>query len=207
MLKKELQYLKIEKKVGEEIGINKEQVEEIGRIKEQVEDLEKMLLACGNEDNEIRPEILQGLRTSADETKLQKTGESLHEYAFEVERLTNLAFSDHPATVREIIPLQYFVDGLKKGEIQKTEAATQASRRDRHSIRGARVTADELCKSRCIQKIEKLKEEMQALMAKHQNHDKRNFKCWGCGGTGHMRRNLSRGKKEENTDSSSKQEN
>ncbi|GFV82234.1 uncharacterized protein TNCV_2791321 [Trichonephila clavipes] len=31
-------------------------------------------------------------------TRLQKTGESLQQYASEVERLTNLAFSDHPAT-------------------------------------------------------------------------------------------------------------
>ncbi|GFX50474.1 uncharacterized protein TNCV_2429431 [Trichonephila clavipes] len=84
-------------------------------------------------------------------TRLQKTGESLQEYASEVERLANLAFSDHPATVRETISLQYFVDGLKDGEIQKAvrmadvqdlksalklEAATQASRRDRQSIRG-----------------------------------------------------------------------
>ncbi|GFT72414.1 uncharacterized protein TNCV_3609531 [Trichonephila clavipes] len=98
--------------------------------------------------------------------RLQKTGESLPEYDSEVERLANLAFSDHPATVREIISLQYFVDGLKEGEIQKavrmadvenlksallyalkSEAATQASRRDRHSIRGDRVTADEPCES------------------------------------------------------------
>ncbi|GFX39383.1 uncharacterized protein TNCV_3861061 [Trichonephila clavipes] len=52
-------------------------------------------------------------------TRLQKTGESLQEYASEVERLANLPFSHHPATVREVISLQYFVDGLKEGEIQK----------------------------------------------------------------------------------------
>ncbi|GFW50764.1 uncharacterized protein TNCV_3590461 [Trichonephila clavipes] len=39
-------------------------------------------------------------------TTLQKTGESLQEYASEVERLANLAFSDHPATVRDAISLQ-----------------------------------------------------------------------------------------------------
>ncbi|GFV45701.1 uncharacterized protein TNCV_1970021 [Trichonephila clavipes] len=47
-------------------------------------------------------------------TRLQKTGESLQEYASEVERLANFAFSDHPATVRETISLQYFVDGLRE---------------------------------------------------------------------------------------------
>ncbi|GFU61674.1 uncharacterized protein TNCV_4522111 [Trichonephila clavipes] len=52
-------------------------------------------------------------------SRLQKTGESLQEYASEVERLANMAFSGHPATVREAISLQYFVDGLKDGEIQK----------------------------------------------------------------------------------------
>ncbi|GFT01470.1 uncharacterized protein TNCV_269891 [Trichonephila clavipes] len=52
-------------------------------------------------------------------TRLQKIGESLQEYASEVERLTNLVLYDHPATVREVISLQYFVDGWKDGEIQK----------------------------------------------------------------------------------------
>ncbi|GFX60152.1 uncharacterized protein TNCV_4533131 [Trichonephila clavipes] len=50
-------------------------------------------------------------------TRLQKTGESLQEYASEVERLANLAFSDHPATVRDVISLQYFGDGLKDGNV------------------------------------------------------------------------------------------
>ncbi|GFX94884.1 uncharacterized protein TNCV_2379571 [Trichonephila clavipes] len=115
-------------------------------------------------------------------TRHQKPEESLQEYAFEIQRLDNLAFSDHPLTVRKVISLQYFVDGLKNGEIQKSvriadvqdlksallyalklEAATQINRRDRHSIRGARVTADEPCESRLIKEIEKLKEEMQTI--------------------------------------------
>ncbi|GFU80973.1 uncharacterized protein TNCV_1277191 [Trichonephila clavipes] len=97
-------------------------------------------------------------------TRLQKTGESLQEYVSEVERLANLAFSDHPATVRETFSFQYFVDGLKDGEIQKAvrmtdiqdikfdllyalkvEAANEASCRDSYSVRGARVAADAPC--------------------------------------------------------------
>ncbi|GFW35994.1 retrovirus-related Pol polyprotein from transposon 412 [Trichonephila clavipes] len=150
-------------------------------------------------------------------TRLQKTGESSQEYASEVERLANLAFSDHPATVREVISLQYFVDGLKDGEIQKAVrmadvqdiksvllyalklAATQASRRDRQSIRGARVTAGEPCESRLLKEMEKLKEEMKTMKAGISNQEKRSFKCWGCGGTGHLRRNCPRARKEENT--------
>ncbi|GFT08309.1 uncharacterized protein TNCV_1439081 [Trichonephila clavipes] len=159
-------------------------------------------------------------------TRLQKTGESLQEYASEVERLANLAFTDYPPTVQEAISLQSFVDGLKDGEIQKAvrmadvqdlksallyalklEAATQASRRDRQSIRRARVTADEPCESRLLKEMEKLKEEMKTIKAGISNQEKRNFKCWGCGGTRHLRRNCSRARKEENTVSSSKQEN
>ncbi|GFV21294.1 uncharacterized protein TNCV_4888891 [Trichonephila clavipes] len=140
--------------------------------------------------------------------RLQKTGDSLQEYASEVERLANLAFSDHPATVREIISLQYFVDGLKDGEIQKAvrmadvqdlksallyalklEAATQASHRDRQSIRGARVTLDAHCESPWKSDIEKLRDEFQAFKDQRQNQEKRNFKCWGCGVTRHLRRN------------------
>ncbi|GFV56654.1 uncharacterized protein TNCV_4283171 [Trichonephila clavipes] len=159
-------------------------------------------------------------------TRLQKTVESLQEYASEVERLANLFFSDHPATVREAISLQYFVDGLKDGEIQKAvrmadvqdlksallyalklEAATQASHRERQSIRGARLTADQPCEFRLLKEMEKLKEDMQTIKAGISNQEKRNFKCWGCGGTGHLRRNYPRARKEENTVSSSKQEN
>ncbi|GFU62587.1 uncharacterized protein TNCV_2599181 [Trichonephila clavipes] len=49
-------------------------------------------------------------------TRLQKNEGSLQEYASKVERLANLAFSDQPATVREVISLQYFVDCLKEGD-------------------------------------------------------------------------------------------
>ncbi|GFU66317.1 uncharacterized protein TNCV_3642401 [Trichonephila clavipes] len=151
-------------------------------------------------------------------TRLSKTGESLQEYASEVERLDNLAFSDHPATVRETIYLQYFVDGLKEGEIQKAvkmadiqnlksallyalklEAATQASRKDRHFIGGARVIAYDLCESRLLKEMEKLKEEMQTIKPGISKQEKRNFKCWGCGRTGHLRRNCFPARKEENT--------
>ncbi|GFX07204.1 retrovirus-related Pol polyprotein from transposon 412 [Trichonephila clavipes] len=131
-------------------------------------------------------------------TRLQKTGESLQEYASEVERLANFPFSDHPATVREAISLQYFVDGLKDGEIQKAvrmadvqdlksallyalkgEAAKEASCRDSHSVRGARVTTHAPSghlRSRCPRI----------------NKEDHNIKCWGCGTTGHVRSNCPR---------------
>ncbi|GFX92661.1 uncharacterized protein TNCV_4087661 [Trichonephila clavipes] len=131
-------------------------------------------------------------------TRLQKTGESLQEYASEVERLDNLAFSDHPATVREAISLQYFVDGLKDGEIQKAvrmadvqdlksvllyalkvEGAREASCRDSHSVRGARVTTDAPCESPWRKEIGKLRKEIQDLMAQRQNLRRRRITCWG----------------------------
>ncbi|GFY10973.1 uncharacterized protein TNCV_1124941 [Trichonephila clavipes] len=139
-------------------------------------------------------------------TRLQKTGESLQEYASEVERLANLAFSNHPATARETFSLQYFVEGLKDGEIQKAvriayvqnlktallyalkvDAANEASCRDSHSVRRARVTADAPCESPWRKEIEKLREEIQDLLAQRQNLRRRRIMCWGCGETGHLR--------------------
>ncbi|GFX69651.1 uncharacterized protein TNCV_1770201 [Trichonephila clavipes] len=146
-------------------------------------------------------------------TRLQKTGESLQEYASEVEKVANLAFSDHPLTVPEAISLQYFVDGLKDGEMQKAvrtadgeigRSANKASRRYHQSIRGDRLTADEPWESRLLKEIEKLKEKMQTIKAEIFNQEKRDFKCWGCGGTRHLRRNCPRSWKDENTVSSFK---
>ncbi|GFW04033.1 uncharacterized protein TNCV_2051491 [Trichonephila clavipes] len=88
------------------------------------------------------------------------------------EGFTTLDFSDFSANVREIISLENFVDGLIDEDIQmfvrmadfkhlktillyalKVEAVIQASCIDRHSIREARVTADQPCESRCIKEI------------------------------------------------------
>ncbi|GFY07282.1 uncharacterized protein TNCV_5084691 [Trichonephila clavipes] len=151
-------------------------------------------------------------------TRRQKPEESLQEYAFEMQRLTTLAFSDFSANVREMISLEYFVDGLKDEEIQmavrmavfkdfkyallyslKIEAATQASCIDRHSIREARVMTDEPCESRCIKEIEKMKEEMQALISQRQNRRRGSITCWGCGESGHLRSNCPRNKKEDHS--------
>ncbi|GFV89715.1 hypothetical protein TNCV_827071 [Trichonephila clavipes] len=38
--------------------------------------------------------------------------------------------------------------------------------------------------------MEKLKEEMKTIKAGISNQEKRNFKCWGCGGTGHQRKTV-----------------
>ncbi|GFS47656.1 uncharacterized protein TNCV_1973341 [Trichonephila clavipes] len=94
-------------------------------------------------------------------TRHQKPEESLQEYAFEMQWLTTLAFSDFSANVREMICLEYVVDGLRD-EVQmtvrmadfkdlksallyalKVEAAIHPSCIDRHSIQEARVMVDE----------------------------------------------------------------
>ncbi|GFU21653.1 retrovirus-related Pol polyprotein from transposon 412 [Trichonephila clavipes] len=58
----------------------------------------------------------------------------------------------------------------------KLEAETQASRKDRHFIRGARVTADESCEARLLKEMEKLKEEMQTIKAGISKQEKHNEK-------------------------------
>ncbi|KFM56688.1 Retrovirus-related Pol polyprotein from transposon 412, partial [Stegodyphus mimosarum] len=91
-------------------------------------------------------------------SRQQKPTETLQELATDVERLSHLAFSECPTETREILSLQYFIDGIRDPEIQKAlrmadvkdlksalvyamkfEAAQQATRRDRHPIRAAHI--------------------------------------------------------------------
>ncbi|GFX59386.1 uncharacterized protein TNCV_150941 [Trichonephila clavipes] len=101
------------------------------------------------------------------------------------------------------------VQGLKSTLLYalKLEAATQARTGDRQSIRGARVTLDAPCESPWKSDIEKLRDEFLAFKDQRQNQEKSSFQCWGCGVTGHLRRNCSRSRKDEKTVSSHKQEN
>ncbi|GFV62883.1 uncharacterized protein TNCV_3319081 [Trichonephila clavipes] len=134
-------------------------------------------------------------------TRLQKTGESLQEYASEVEWLTNLAFSDHPATVRNHLFTVF------RGKPEGMGSPEGSTHQYRQSIRGARVTLDAPCESPWKSDIEKLRHEFQAFKAQRQNQENRKFKFCGCAGTGHLRRNCPRSRKDQNTVSSSKQEN
>ncbi|GFW14980.1 uncharacterized protein TNCV_4659411 [Trichonephila clavipes] len=79
----------------------------------------------------------------------------------------------------------------------KVEAANEASCRDNHSIRGARVTTDAPCESPWRKEIEKLREEIQDLMAQCQNLRRRRIMCCGCGGAGHLRSSCPRINKED----------
>ncbi|GFS73486.1 uncharacterized protein TNCV_1101891 [Trichonephila clavipes] len=80
----------------------------------------------------------------------------------------------------------------------KVEAANEASCRYNHSVRGARVTTDAPCESPWRKAIEKLREEIQDLMAQRQNLRIRRITCWGCGGAGHLRSSCPRIKKDHN---------
>ncbi|GFY06607.1 uncharacterized protein TNCV_3524631 [Trichonephila clavipes] len=124
----------------------------------------------------VRPEILQGIRTSADENKTPQNRRKLAGICLRNGKARQLGFLRSPSNYA-----------------LKLEAATQASCKDRHFIRGARVTEDEPCESRLLKDMEILKEEMQTIKAGISNNEKRNFRCWGCGGTGHLRRNFKEG--------------
>ncbi|GFU43590.1 uncharacterized protein TNCV_3728331 [Trichonephila clavipes] len=79
----------------------------------------------------------------------------------------------------------------------KVEAANEANCRDSHSIRGARVTTDAPCESPWRKEIEKQREEIQDLLAQHQNLRRRKITFWGCGGAGHLRSSYPRINKED----------
>ncbi|PRD20425.1 UNVERIFIED_CONTAM: hypothetical protein NCL1_54662 [Trichonephila clavipes] len=199
---------KIEKKLEQVEERIREQVDEriegvaesFSLISQRMEDLEKKLL----------PQILQGLRTPADGKQDIRNSKKV---CRSLPLKCNLAFSDFSANVREMICLEYFVDGLKDEEIQmavrmagfkdlksallyalKGEATNEASCRDSHSVRGA---TDVPCESPWWKEIEKLREEIQDLMAQRQDLKRRRITCWGCGGAGHLRSSCPRINKED----------
>ncbi|GFS50455.1 uncharacterized protein TNCV_3196831 [Trichonephila clavipes] len=106
-------------------------------------------------------------------TRHQKLEESLQEYAFEIQRLTTLAFLDFSANVREMISLEYFVDGLMDEEIQM-------------AVRMADVKDP---KSALLYALK--------VEAATQNRRRRIITCWGCGESGHLRSNSPLNNKEE----------
>ncbi|GFW21928.1 gag-pol [Trichonephila clavipes] len=59
------------------------------------------------------------------------------------------------------------------------------------------VNADAPCESSWIEVIEKLREEIQDLIAQRQNLRKRRITCWGCGGAGYLRSRCPRINKED----------
>ncbi|GFT68536.1 retrovirus-related Pol polyprotein from transposon 412 [Trichonephila clavipes] len=79
----------------------------------------------------------------------------------------------------------------------KVEAANKTNCRDRYSVRGARATTDVPCESPWRKEIEKLREEIQDLMAQQQNLRRRRITFWGCGGAGHLRSSCPRINKED----------
>ncbi|GFV92954.1 hypothetical protein TNCV_1693471 [Trichonephila clavipes] len=220
----------VEEKMGKEIEKIKEQVEEriegvaenFSLISHRMEDLKKKLLAGENENkSKIVPvsafpepvlacplpvtaftEILQGLRTPANENKTPENRRKLAGVCLRSRKAPQLGFLRPPSNCVRNNLLTVF-----RGRPERGGSPEGSSRRDRQSAPGARVTLDAPCESPWKSDIEKLRDEFQSFKAQRQNQEKRNFKCWGCGGTGHLRRNCPRSRKDENTVSSSKQEN
>ena len=105
---------------------------------------------------------------------------------------------------REDLALQHFIDSVRDPETQKAlrladlkdiasalvyahkiEAAQQASRKDRHTIRGVSVSDPETDFSKLIQD---LRREIRSLKERKNGGDKR-IRCWNCSEDGHVRRN------------------
>ncbi|GFX38678.1 uncharacterized protein TNCV_4187671 [Trichonephila clavipes] len=181
----------------------------------------ELLIQCSG--SSVRPEILQGIRTSADENKTPENQRKLAGICLRSRKARQLGFLRSPNNCDRNNLFTVFrgrpevggnSEGCKNGRCTrsliytvictKIEAATQAIHKDRHFIRGARVTEEEPCESQLLKEMDILKEEMQTIKAGISNHEKRNFRCWGCGGTGHLGRNCPRSRKDDNTVSSSK---
>ncbi|GFT02247.1 CCHC-type domain-containing protein [Nephila pilipes] len=139
-------------------------------------------------------------------SRQQRQSETLQDLATDVERLSHLAFADCPADVRDTLALQYFIDGVKDPEIQKAlrlaelkdlksalvyglkyEAAQQASRRDRHLVRGAEITNSD---PGMADTLKEMRDILLSLNVKYnRNAQKTKVTCWRCGAEGHVQRN------------------
>ncbi|GFS34208.1 CCHC-type domain-containing protein [Nephila pilipes] len=139
-------------------------------------------------------------------SRQQRQSETLQDLATDVERLSHLAFADCPADVRDNLALQYFIDGVKDPEIQKAlrlaelkdlksalvyglkyEAAQQASRRDRHLVRGAEITNSDPGMADTLKEIRDIL--LSLNVEYNRNAQKTKVTCWRCGAEGHVQRN------------------
>ncbi|GFT28015.1 CCHC-type domain-containing protein [Nephila pilipes] len=138
-------------------------------------------------------------------SRQQRQSETLQDLATDVERLSHLAFADCPADVRDTLVVQYFIDGVKDPEIQKAlrlaelkdlksalvyglkyEAAQQASRRDRHLVRGAEITNSD---PGMADNLKEMRDILLSLNVKYnRNAQKTKVTCWRCGAEGHIQR-------------------
>jgi hypothetical protein len=145
-------------------------------------------------------------------SRQQRPNESLQELATDMERLSHLAFADCPAEVRDTLSLQYFIDGIRDGEIQKTlrlaelkdlksaliyamrvEAAQQASKKDRHMVRGVDKNQTDCGCEGIVKKLEALCDICSKLKLAQEpgpvkNNQKKLVRCWACGTEGHVQR-------------------
>ncbi|KFM68826.1 hypothetical protein X975_06063, partial [Stegodyphus mimosarum] len=135
---------------------------------------------------------------------VKKPTETLQELAKDVEMPSHLAFVECPRETREILPLQYFIDGIRCPEIEKAlrmadvkdlksssmyavkfEAAQQAARRDRHPVRAAHIQqpVDQMTAH-----LDDLTRKLNAL-TRNTGDKKPTVKCWNCCAERHIRRN------------------
>jgi hypothetical protein len=137
-------------------------------------------------------------------SRRQKAGETLQELAAEIEKLSQLAFSECPTDVRDGLALQYFVDAIRDPEIQqalriadnkdlksalvyamKIESAQQATKKEHRFVRGA--TAETKSTS-----IEELSDEIRKMLKFLENKEapktRQQLQCFKCGKIGHIQK-------------------
>ncbi|GFS51526.1 gag-Pol polyprotein [Nephila pilipes] len=136
-------------------------------------------------------------------SRYQKAGESLQELAADIQRLSHLAFSDCPVETRQDLARQHFIDTVQDPETQKAlrladvkdigsalvyahkiEAAQQATRKDRHSIRAVSAIDSD---SDFIKQIEDSQRKIRSLEERTGGRNTK-IQCWTCGADGHVRR-------------------
>ncbi|KFM74235.1 hypothetical protein X975_18466, partial [Stegodyphus mimosarum] len=203
------------KAVQEEMKLGQESVkEEVKAVKEEItciienkfQAMEVRMDAVEDKVGEIQGRVsvveqrIEG-RVSALQQRIEqqieenKPTEALQELVTDVERLSHLAFSECRTETREILSLQYFIDGIRDPEIQKAlpmagvkdiksalvyamklEVAQQSTRKGHHPVRAVRVhePVDQL-----MARLDDLTRQVNALQWKI-GVKKPTVKCWNC---------------------------
>jgi hypothetical protein len=137
-------------------------------------------------------------------SRRQKAGETLQELAAEIEKLSQLAFSECPTDVRDGLALQYFIDAIRDPEIQqalriadnkdlksalvyamKIESAQQATKKEHRFVRGATVET----KSTSIEELsDEIRKVLKFLENKEAPKTRQQLQCFKCGKLGHIQK-------------------
>lgn len=132
---------------------------------------------------------LQTVYRSQLKARVQRSGESLQEFAAGVEQLSQLAYVSAPTDIQQHLATQAFIDGLRDQEMRRTLLMG-----DHRTVSTALVQALTL---EAAKKASHAVIPVRRIVTPSSEGDeaRKTLKCWQCGELGHVRSHCLRGRK------------